>query len=122
MATRKPRGKPFQNGDTRINRRGRPKDHVGLRTLIQRIMWEPEGKDKLPRIELMISRMAASKNAGDHESLLKHGYGDVPKEVELSGKNGGPIDFDIKPKLIGKFAQAVANAGALKVSGEPDER
>lgn len=86
MAKGKPRGKPFEEGDKRINRRGRPKDHVGVRKLIQRIAWEPVSKeDRERRLELMVRNMMTSKNAADHESVLKHGYGDVPKEIAIQG-------------------------------------
>lgn len=98
MANHSGRG-TFKTGDKRINRRGRPKDHVGLRKLIQRIAWEPDGKDKLPRMELMLRDMFYSKSAADHEVLLKHGYGDVPKELDIKG-NGISLHvvYDEPPK------------------------
>lgn len=91
MSSGTARGKPFTKGDTRINRRGRPKSHDQLRALIQKLAWEQVGDSELTRLEVMIRAMLASKSAADRENILRHGWGDVPKEVELSGNQDKPL-------------------------------
>lgn len=90
-------GKPFEKGDKRINRKGRPKTHDKLRELIQKLAWEEsETKPEWTRLELLLRAMLTSKSATDRENILRHGWGDVPKELIISGKD---VDAAIRTEL-----------------------
>ena len=99
--------KPFQKGpDPRRNRKGRPKDLPGLRNLVQSILNEA-ATDKagnaltanghaMTVIEAMTRQMIQSKNPRMAQIILEYAYGKVSAPVEVSGKDGGPVEQVIR--------------------------
>jgi hypothetical protein len=95
-------GKPFTKGDPRINRKGRPKSFDQLRKLAQSLADEPAiGKDGKPIIvdghiatqAEMIMRGLLKENP---ERFLEIGYGKVPDQVELSGRDGSALTWRVE--------------------------
>lgn len=95
-----PKGKPFEKGDPRINRKGRPKDFAGLRSLSQQIAHEVAKSNgveieidgrKVTVVEAVIRGLATSKNLRYQLAFLELAYGKVPDAFELSGPDGGTI-------------------------------
>lgn len=88
----------FTKGDPRINRKGRPKSFDALRALAQTIANEPavNGQgvpivvdDHIATQAEMILRAMMKDNP---ERFVEIAYGKVPNPVEVSGKDGGPIE------------------------------
>lgn len=108
------------------NPRGRPRTHAELRQLIQSIAGEPvPGKQTQTRIEALVRKMLASKNATDRQHILEHGWGKVPLAVDLNlgttlvekAQELG-IDWQSDPVLAEIFAAAgVAGARAPEDAG-----
>lgn len=108
------RGKPFQNGDKRINRKGRPKDGKRLSKYVQAFLLEQIDADGFIRLDSILMQMANSKFPADRKELLERAYGKVREEIELSGNQNKPIAikaFD--------YATAVATIAA-RPGGDSD--
>jgi len=95
--------KPFKKADPRMNRNGRPKNFDRLRKLAQQIAAEEVKQGgqpliidghKVTVIEAVIRALASSKNPRDRELFLKYAYGPPPQTVEVSGKDGGPLQVE----------------------------
>ena len=86
MSNKNP-SKPFQKGDVRINRKGRPKDFTGLRALAQLIANEKiaskDGLVVMSRIELLMRDWASSKNDKLNRAFVEYAFGKVSDQVEL---------------------------------------
>lgn len=100
-----PPGKPFAKGDPRINRKGRPRSADALRELARSISHEPVMQNGQPLVidghvvtvaEAKLRQLAASKNTKDIELFLKIAFGLPTQTVELSGKDGGPVEQVIR--------------------------
>ena len=100
MAGRVQNLKPFEKGDARINRKGRPKDFTGLRSLAQAISHEEALSGGQPLVvngkvvtvaEAILRQLAQSKNPRERELFLAIAFGKVPNPVEVSGKDGEPM-------------------------------
>jgi hypothetical protein len=99
-------GKGFVKGDPRINRKGRPRSFDALRDLAQSIAHE-EVKDGagqpavidghiVTKAELIMRTWAQSKDPRLQQAFIEVAYGKTAQQVELSGKNGGPIELIVK--------------------------
>ena len=97
-------GKGFVKGDPRINRKGRPKSFDALRELAKTIAHEEAKSAGQPLIidghivtvaEAMLRQLAQSKNPRDRQYFLEIAFGKVPDKVELSGKDGGPVNIQM---------------------------
>lgn len=104
MAGRVQNLKPFEKGDARINRKGRPKDFTGLRALAQAISHEEALSGGQPLVvngkvvtvaEAILRQLAQSKNPKERELFLAIAFGKVPNPVEVSGKDGGPVNIQM---------------------------
>lgn len=124
----------FVKGDPRINRKGRPKTHDALRKMIQEVLNEEvevvvpsanareakKGKTKtvlMTRLEQMIQNMVFSTAAGDHDNLLKHGFGEPPKEVQHGGAVTLTVRYDEEAPPTDKKALADELTGSEDDNG-----
>ena len=85
----KQRGKPFQKGDKRINRKGRPKSFDKLRELAQQIAFETAGD--YTRIELILRSWSLSKDPRLQMAFVEYAYGKPPQRQEVTGAEGGAV-------------------------------
>ncbi len=95
--------KPFNKGDPRINRKGKPRNLPGLRELTLDILNEPAtGTDGQPitangkpvtKVEAIVRAAVQSKDPRQRQWAIELGYGKVPNPVEVSGQDGGPVKF-----------------------------
>lgn len=97
-------GKGFVKGDPRINRKGRPKSFDALRALAQQIgaeiatVRDKATREDVPRIigdHVVTNAEAALRSLmqDDPEKFLHFAYGKVPNPVELTGKDGAPLEW-----------------------------
>jgi hypothetical protein len=118
---KKVRGKPFSKGDPRINREGVSKRDAEAKALARQVAQavlaeEIDPPGKLPGSELVRKKTRlrvifetdaelAQGGSTEHQKiLLEWAYGRPPQEVEVTGKNGGPIlTFDI-PSAVAERA------------------
>ena len=115
--------KPFQKGDDpRRNRNGRPKSFDALRKLAQQIATEDVKQGgqpliidghKVTVIEAVMRALASSKNPRDRELFLKYAYGAPPTAVEVSGKDGGPVQHEHKGQTHGDVDHLAAVLATL---------
>lgn len=128
--------KPFQKGDDpRRNRNGRPKSFDALRKLAQQIATEDVKQGgqpliidghKVTVIEAVMRALASSKNPRDRELFLKYAYGAPPTAVEVSGKDGGPVQHEHKGQVHGSIEHVaaviatLAGVGAIQLPGDVD--
>jgi hypothetical protein len=86
---RKPVGRPFCRGDSRINRAGRPKGFDEVRALAQKIAGEDVvGADgnTITRAELLLRQWSRSKNPTLQKLFVEIAFGRVPPtKVEAKG-------------------------------------
>ena len=94
--TPKQKGKPFEKGDKRINRKGRPKNFDALRKLAQRLAVEEiEGEanfEHWTRVEAILRSWASlSSDRQAQKDFLEIAYGKVPNDVNLTANIKGAI-------------------------------
>ena len=93
-------GKGFVKGDPRINRKGRPRTFDQLRRLAISILSEPaKGEDGQPIVidghiatNVEIVLRTAMRSPRFAQLLLEVAYGKVPDRLEVSGRDGAPIE------------------------------
>ena len=95
----------FKKGDPRINRDGRPKDSVSLSGLFRRIGHEVAtkkdgtpllGPDKKPMTVIETIARQWAQNPKQQGDFVDRAYGKVPQQQQLTGADGGPIEFVVK--------------------------
>ena len=104
-------GKPFVKGDSRINRKGRPKvpkSAIELQKLIDEIAAEevehPVTHEKIQRLRLMLRSMMMGKDTSGKVHILDRRYGKVTDKIDLSNSDG-----TLKPETnVDQIAQRVA--------------
>lgn len=97
--------KPFKKGDDpRRNRKGRPRDFDALRALAKQIASEQATVNGKPvviddhiatNIEMVLRSLMSDKKQAYR--FIEYAFGKVPDQVEVSGKDGGPV---IKVTLV----------------------
>lgn len=103
---RKATGVPFEKGDPRINRKGRPPNFDALRALAKSISHEivlEEGTGEpllieghmVTRAEALLRQLSVSRNPKERQYFLELAFGKIPDRVELSGHDGGPLIYQM---------------------------
>lgn len=93
--------KPFTKGDSRINRKGRPKitqTFRDMREVALKIAEETittKTGDKMPVIEAILRQWATSKVPILQKGFVEIAYGKVPDQMELSGTDGDKIIIQV---------------------------
>ena len=90
----------FVKGDPRINRKGRPRTFDQLRKLVLSLLNEPVKRPDgellvvdghvVTRVEMILRN--AMSNPRFAQWILEVAYGKVPDKVEVSGRDGAPIE------------------------------
>jgi len=125
---RKTVGRPFELGDERINRTGRPKTFDELRRTADMIASElvpgPDGK-MIARGELLLRNWIKSKNPLLQRSFVEYWVGRVPEKVETNALQPGtrlilhwPHEFD----RLEQTREAKAFEGPPNVARDPHHR
>jgi hypothetical protein len=109
------KGGPFRKGDTRINRKGRPKLGLAIAELSRSYLKEPVSDDNPDylwenKILEELRKLAASGNLQAMEMLLSRAYGKIPENIKINQEEEvgpdfttlTPEEFDIMNKLITK--------------------
>ena len=90
---------PFVKGDTRINRKGRPKSFDALRAYVlevgNEIVSSKDGSVQTTRIQGIVRDWLTSGNFQKQKAILEIAFGKVPDKVEVSGKDGGAITVQV---------------------------
>ena len=80
--------KPYQPGDARINRRGRPRKYDAIAQLAKEIGYEPVDirKDGLAmsRAEAILRDWFSSKNFQKQLAAMQYAFGKVPDKIQLN--------------------------------------
>ena len=104
-------GRPFEKGDIRINRKGRPKSFDQARALAQQLSHEivkikDENGNEVPLVidgravtvvEAILRSWAASGDSKLSIAFVEYAFGRVPAVTEVTGKGGRPIEIDHTP-------------------------
>lgn len=81
--------KPFKKGDSRINRKGKPKDFEQLRKeaikVAGEILTSSDGAHAASRVHLILNDWANSKDVRKQQLFLAYAFGNVPNEEKHSG-------------------------------------
>lgn len=87
----------FQERKHQINRKGRPKNFDALRELAQQIAHEElqSGDMRMTTTEAILRKWATSKDPRLQMQFMDVAYGKVPSPVEVSGKDGGPVESKV---------------------------
>ncbi|MFA5416942.1 MAG: hypothetical protein WC341_00650 [Bacteroidales bacterium] len=81
-------GVPFEKGDKRINRRGRPKTFEALRKTAIKMLNESikssDGKIDISHLELILKDWLNSQNFQKQQAIIHTAYGKVPDSVQMT--------------------------------------
>jgi hypothetical protein len=106
MSTEQRKPGTFSKGDSRINRKGRPKSFDGLRDLAQMIAHEvatdkaggallARDGHKLTVAETIMRQWAISKDTRLQIAFMEVAFGRVPTKTEVTGADGGPLTIRV---------------------------
>jgi hypothetical protein len=86
-------GRPFVKGDTRINRKGRPKSFEALRREAIKLAGEyitnPATGEQASIARLILESWAKSSDPQAQKLFIEYAYGKVPNKEEITGADGG---------------------------------
>ena len=115
---RKPVGRPFEKGDSRINRAGKPRHFDAFRELAQAISHEkvigPDG-NTLTRAEALLRSWSKSKCLQLKLAFAQYAYGKPPEKVEAN--------LEPQTRLILHYAHECGDRGpsVIRVLQPPDD-
>jgi hypothetical protein len=104
--------KSFVKGDPRINRTGQNKvpGLPDLKKILADVLGETkEGKTAAEAIVMKLRQMATQGNLKAAEILLNRGYGLPKQAIEMTGKDGSPINVIFAK---GEGCENVSDAGS----------
>lgn len=107
--------KPFQKGDKRINRKGKPKSFTALRELAQQIAHKdlPQRDGSAITVtEAILTAWASSKDPRLQMQFIEVAYGKVPATVELSNKDGEALEINVSESLRSRVDSVAARLRA----------
>lgn len=79
---------PFEKGDKRINRGGRPKSFDTLRELAKELGNEESEDNKIKNnIEMILRDWMTSKNFNKQKAFMEYAFGKVPETIEVTQEN-----------------------------------
>lgn len=130
---KKPRGKPFVQGDPRINRRGRPVKTMSalqkeLQDIWSEIMFDGDGKPiidevsgkALTRLRARLRVATSSRNTAEFRTALEYAYGRPRENIDITS-GGDKIIFEVV-RADGRKAIQNTDANPPRSAGEiPDE-
>ena len=96
---RKTPGRPFTNGDGRINRKGRPRSFDQFRALAQKIAGEKlvtPGGSALTVAEAILRSWAKSKEPQLQRAFIEFAAGRYPTNSRPTNCNPNPFDFALR--------------------------
>lgn len=115
-------GVPFQKGDKRINRKGRPRTFDALRAEAVKIAGElvssPDGSVQASRINVILLDWATSKDPRKQALFMEYAYGKVPTKDET--KHSGALTINVV-RQEGGIANGNANADEATPSTGADQ-
>jgi hypothetical protein len=126
-------GKPFEKNDPRINRAGRPAVSADIRKYIRQRLAEKvrqpgtgEDPENVPiRMEAIFNKLLTLAYEGNMkalEILLKYGFGNPTQMVEISGKDGAPLQSVPMVAWVGQGQPEIVETEATDEAQEgPDE-
>jgi hypothetical protein len=117
---RKNKGRPFQKGDARINRKGRPKTFDALRREALRIAGEtlvnPSTGEEMSVAHAILRAWAVSGDPQAQKLFVEYAYGKVPNKEEITGADGGANKLIIE--VVRRDDNADGSTGVAETSPE----
>jgi TPR repeat protein len=105
------RGKPFIKGDSRINRKGRPRSFEAFRKLAIKIAGEQADEEDISRAVKMLRDMARSGNPADRALFLAYAYGKPKEEIENTGAVTLKVIYEDKRGIPDNTTETTPEAG-----------
>jgi hypothetical protein len=90
--------KPFEKGDKRINRKGRPKKLPNLTELLANVLGE-ENKDGITAAEAILMRLRADASKGNIRAaqlILEHAYGKPKQQMDINTTGEQKLEVRVK--------------------------
>lgn len=87
--------KPFQKGDPRINREGRPKNYDLIHEIASRLCAEPadlkDNPEGITQIEVIMREWLHSKNYQKQLAVIQYAFGKIPEQIEIQKKEPNKV-------------------------------
>lgn len=104
----------FQNRKQDINKKGAPRNQKKLRDLIIAMAAQDHDGSGRTNIIAMLEDMMLNGDSRDRQNVLRYGFGEVPKELNVQGKQKITVRvvYD-KPKPANPSADAAPEASPI---------
>lgn len=117
-----PRGKPFEKGDARINRSGRPKTGNSIAEKFRDAMTEKLNGD-YSKLDSIIDAVVAKALKGDQaaiEFVIARGWGKLIDRVEQTNTNQNYDFSNLSLEERVRLLEAIKGASPVVPSDNPD--